>query len=133
MAHITGGGITGKLPRALHSDVQAVMELDRGPCCQFSVTWRRSGKIDREELLQTFNMGVGMILVVPAKNIARVETELKRRREKFYRSGGSKAPCAASPASIIPATRRQLPVSKLGLWPLFGKFKSRWPPTVWPS
>ena len=44
-------------------------------------------QLDRDELLQTFNLGVGMILVVPAKNISKVEAELKRRREKFYLIG----------------------------------------------
>lgn len=47
----------------------------------------RLGKIERGELLQTFNLGVGMILVVPAKFVGRVEAELKRRREKFYLIG----------------------------------------------
>ena len=42
------------------------------------------GRIERDELLKTFNLGVGMILVVPTKHISRVEAELKRRREKFY-------------------------------------------------
>ena len=42
------------------------------------------GRIERDELLSTFNLGVGMILVVPTKHISRVEAELKRRREKFY-------------------------------------------------
>ena len=47
----------------------------------------RLGKIERDELLRTFNLGVGMILVVPPANLRAVETELKRRREKFYRIG----------------------------------------------
>jgi phosphoribosylformylglycinamidine cyclo-ligase len=47
----------------------------------------RVGAIERDELLRTFNLGVGMILVVPAKHVSRVETELKRRREKFYLIG----------------------------------------------
>jgi phosphoribosylformylglycinamidine cyclo-ligase len=87
MAHITGGGITGNLPRALPPSVQAVIELDSWPVLPIFQYLAHLGKIERDELLQTFNMGVGMILVVPAKNVARVETELKRRREKFYRIG----------------------------------------------
>jgi phosphoribosylformylglycinamidine cyclo-ligase len=47
----------------------------------------RIGRIDREELLKTFNLGVGMILVIPAKNVSRVEADLKRRREKFFLIG----------------------------------------------
>ena len=87
MAHITGGGITGNLPRALPANVQAVIDLDSWPVLPVFRYLARLGKIERDELLQTFNMGVGMILVVPAANVARVESELKRRREKFYLIG----------------------------------------------
>jgi phosphoribosylformylglycinamidine cyclo-ligase len=87
MAHITGGGITGNLPRALPANVQAVIDLDSWPVLPIFRYLARLGKIERDELLQTFNMGVGMILVVPAKNVSRVEAELKRRREKFYLIG----------------------------------------------
>jgi len=45
------------------------------------------GKIEREEMLGTFNLGVGLILIVPAKHVSLVEAELKRRREKFYLIG----------------------------------------------
>ena len=45
------------------------------------------GKIESDEMLRTFNLGIGMILVVPPKNLKKVETELKRRREKFFRIG----------------------------------------------
>jgi phosphoribosylformylglycinamidine cyclo-ligase len=87
MAHITGGGITGNLPRALPANVQAIVELNQWPVLPIFRYLARLGKIDRDELLQTFNLGVGMILVVPAKHISRVETELRRRREKFYLIG----------------------------------------------
>jgi phosphoribosylformylglycinamidine cyclo-ligase len=87
MAHITGGGITGNLPRALPKNVQAVVELGSFPVLPIFQYLAKLGKIDRDELLQTFNLGVGMILVVPAKFASRVESELKRRREKFYLIG----------------------------------------------
>jgi phosphoribosylformylglycinamidine cyclo-ligase len=87
MAHITGGGITGNLPRALPANVQAVVELDQWPVLPIFRYLARLGKIDRDELLQTFNLGVGMILIVPPKHISRVEAELRRRREKFYLIG----------------------------------------------
>jgi phosphoribosylformylglycinamidine cyclo-ligase len=87
MAHITGGGITGNLPRALPKNVQAVIQLGSWPVLPIFQYLAKLGKIDREELLQTFNLGVGMILVVPAKFVARVESELKRRRERFYLVG----------------------------------------------
>ncbi|MBZ5694183.1 MAG: phosphoribosylformylglycinamidine cyclo-ligase [Acidobacteriia bacterium] len=84
MAHITGGGITGNLPRAMPRNVQAVIELGSWPVLPIFRYLAQLGQIERDELLSTFNLGVGMVLVVPAKHIARVESELKRRREKFY-------------------------------------------------
>jgi phosphoribosylformylglycinamidine cyclo-ligase len=87
MAHITGGGITGNLPRALPRNVRAVVELGSWPVLPIFRYLAHVGQIERDELLQTFNLGVGMILVVPAKHISRVETELKRHRGKFYLIG----------------------------------------------
>ncbi len=87
MAHITGGGITENLPRVLPKNTQAMVELGSWPVPRIFSYLARIGKIERDELLRTFNMGAGMILVVPAKHVAHVERELKRRREKFYRIG----------------------------------------------
>jgi phosphoribosylformylglycinamidine cyclo-ligase len=84
MAHITGGGITGNLPRALPHNLQAAIELGSWPVLPIFRYLAQIGRIERDELLKTFNLGVGMILVVPTKHISRVEAELKRRREKFY-------------------------------------------------
>jgi phosphoribosylformylglycinamidine cyclo-ligase len=87
MAHITGGGITGNLPRALPRNVQAAVELGSWPVLPIFRYLAQLGRIDRDELLKTFNLGVGMILVVPTRHISRVEAELKRRREKFFLVG----------------------------------------------
>jgi phosphoribosylformylglycinamidine cyclo-ligase len=87
MAHITGGGITGNLPRALPRNVQAVVELGTWPVLPIFRYFAKIGQIERDELLRTFNLGVGMILIVPAKDVAHVESELRRRREKFYMIG----------------------------------------------
>jgi len=87
MAHITGGGITGNLPRALPHNAQAAVELGSWPVLPIFRYLAQLGRIDRDELLKTFNLGVEMILVVPTRHISRVETELKRRREKFFLIG----------------------------------------------
>jgi phosphoribosylformylglycinamidine cyclo-ligase len=87
MAHITGGGITGNLPRVLPRNTVAVVELGSWPVPPIFRYLAMLGKIDQTELLQTFNMGAGMILVVPAKHVKKVETELRRRRQKFYAIG----------------------------------------------
>jgi phosphoribosylformylglycinamidine cyclo-ligase len=87
LAHITGGGIPGNLPRVLPRSTQAVVELGAWPVTLVFRYLAQLGNIERDELLRTFNLGVGMILVVPPKNLRKVEAELKRRREKFYRIG----------------------------------------------
>jgi len=87
MAHITGGGITGNLPRVLPRNVRAVIELGSWPVLPIFRYLAELGKIEPGELLRTFNLGVGMILVVPSKHIHKVEAELRRRREKFYAIG----------------------------------------------
>jgi len=87
LAHITGGGIPGNLPRVLPSGVKAQIDLSSWPVPPIFKYLARIGKIDTGELLQSFNMGVGMILVVPPKHVKVVEADLKRRREKFFLIG----------------------------------------------
>src|SRR6266436_218326 len=87
LAHITGGGIPGNLPRVLPSGVRAEIDLAAWPVPPIFKYLAKLGKIDSDELLQSFNMGVGIILVVPPQNVRPVEVVLKRRREKFFRIG----------------------------------------------
>jgi phosphoribosylformylglycinamidine cyclo-ligase len=87
LAHITGGGIAGNLPRVLPSGVKAEIDLASWPVPAIFKYLARLGTIDTDELLQSFNLGVGMILVVPPKNVKSVEADLKKRREKFFRIG----------------------------------------------
>jgi phosphoribosylformylglycinamidine cyclo-ligase len=87
LAHITGGGIPGNLPRVLPSGVRAKIDLASWPVPPIFKYLAGVGKMENDELLQAFNLGVGMILVVPPKNVKSVEADLKRRREKFFRIG----------------------------------------------
>jgi phosphoribosylformylglycinamidine cyclo-ligase len=87
LAHITGGGIPGNLPRVLPSGVKAQIDLASWPVPAIFKFLAALGKIDTDELLQSFNMGIGMVLVVPPENAKAAEGDLKRRREKFFRIG----------------------------------------------
>ena len=114
MAHITGGGIPGNLPRVLPRGVQAEIELGSWPVPPIFSYLAGLGKLERDELLRTFNMGVGMILVVPLENHRAVESELKRRREKFYRIGQiRRARSRANRKSYSPANFRSRLLSDL--------------------
>ena len=100
MAHITGGGITGNLPRVLSRNVQAVVELGSWPVLPIFKYLAGLGKIEPSELLKTFNLGAGMILIVPSKNLRKVEAELVRRREKFYVIGRTEPAAPGKPRIV---------------------------------
>ena len=77
IAHITGGGITENLPRVFPAGVAARIHRDRWPVPPICSLISRLGRVDREEMYRVFNMGIGLILVVPP---ASVEAVLERAR-----------------------------------------------------
>jgi phosphoribosylformylglycinamidine cyclo-ligase len=87
MAHITGGGITENLPRVLPKNVNATIELGSWPILPIYKHMQEIGNIEQTEMMRTFNMGIGMILVVPAKKFKRMQTILDRAGEKGYMIG----------------------------------------------
>ena len=84
LAHITGGGITENLPRVLPKGTAAVIELGTWPVLPVFDHMQKIGNVDQDEMLRTFNMGLGMLIVVPAKKFKKAETLLERAGEKFY-------------------------------------------------
>jgi len=87
MAHITGGGITDNLPRVLPKNASAVVELGSWPVLPVFTHLQQLGNVPQEEMLRTFNMGVGMILVVPAAKYKRVQGIIEKCGEKSYLIG----------------------------------------------
>ncbi len=67
MAHITGGGFQGNIARILPAGMQAVLETDAWEVPPLFQLLARLGSIRREELYRTFNMGIGMVLVLSPK------------------------------------------------------------------
>jgi phosphoribosylformylglycinamidine cyclo-ligase len=87
LAHITGGGITENLPRVLPRGTAAVIERGTWPVPPIFEHLQKLGNVAPDEMLRTFNMGIGMLLVVPAKKFKKAETLLDRAGEKFYSVG----------------------------------------------
>ena len=87
MAHITGGGITENLPRVLPKGTAAVVEMGKWPVLPIFTHLQRLGSIEQSEMMRTFNMGIGMVLVVPSKKFKKVMTLLDRIGEKGYTIG----------------------------------------------
>jgi phosphoribosylformylglycinamidine cyclo-ligase len=84
MAHITGGGITENLPRILPKGMAAQVELGSWPILPVFEHLRELGNVEQDEMLRTFNMGIGLIAVVPADKFKRAKAMLDRASEKFH-------------------------------------------------
>ena len=84
LAHITGGGITENLPRVLPKGISACVQLGSWPVLPVFEHLRALGSVEQDEMLRTFNCGVGLIAVVPAEKFKRVKAMLERANEKFY-------------------------------------------------
>lgn len=87
MAHITGGGITDNLPRILPTGTAAVVQKGRWPVLPLFTYMQEKGGIDEEEMYRTFNMGIGMILVVSSEDTPQVKNHLAARGEPCYDLG----------------------------------------------
>ncbi len=84
MAHITGGGITENLPRILPKNITAQVELGSWPTLPIFEHLRELGRVSQDEMLRTFNMGIGLIAAIPAAKFTRAKNLLDRAEEKFY-------------------------------------------------
>ncbi len=84
IAHITGGGITGNLPRILPKGCKAVVQKGTWDIPPIFSFLRDKGNIPEEEMLRTFNNGVGMILVVRSKEVDDILARLRSFGEKAF-------------------------------------------------
>ena len=67
IAHITGGGLPGNVPRVLAEDVDAVFERHRWPVPRIFAEVQEAGGIEDDEMARVFNLGLGMVLIVPRR------------------------------------------------------------------
>jgi phosphoribosylformylglycinamidine cyclo-ligase len=87
IAHITGGGITENLPRVLPRGVAAVIEMGSWPVLPIFEHLQKLGNVPPDEMLRTFNMGLGMLLVVPSAKFTKAQNILDKIGEKAYTVG----------------------------------------------
>jgi phosphoribosylformylglycinamidine cyclo-ligase len=73
LAHITGGGIVENLPRVLPEELAARIEIASWRVPVLFSALQELGQIDQDEMWHTFNMGIGMICIVPAATAALAE------------------------------------------------------------
>ncbi len=87
IAHITGGGITDNLPRVIPKGCKAEIYKNTWPILPIFRILQEGGNIPEEEMLRTFNNGIGMILAVPLEQAEGIMSRLRVLREKTYRIG----------------------------------------------
>jgi phosphoribosylformylglycinamidine cyclo-ligase len=84
MAHITGGGITENLPRILPRGTAAVVDLASWTVPPLFEHLQQLGNVTQDEMMRTFNMGIGMIVVVPAEQVKKAKAVLNRANERYH-------------------------------------------------
>ncbi|MGM0424025.1 MAG: phosphoribosylformylglycinamidine cyclo-ligase [Thermodesulfobacteriota bacterium] len=84
MVHITGGGFYDNLPRVLPKGVKAQMEFNSWPQGSLLQWLQQSGDLSWEEMLQIFNCGIGLVLIVSQKDYEDILIRLQGLKEKAW-------------------------------------------------
>lgn len=87
LAHITGGGIPGNLNRVLPAKVDAFIEDGSWPVPPVFDLIQETGPVDRDEMMKTFNMGLGMMGVIAEKDLPQLEKVAKALQEEVFLVG----------------------------------------------
>jgi phosphoribosylformylglycinamidine cyclo-ligase len=86
-AHITGGGLTDNIPRILPKDCAVEVSAESWPRLPIFDVIQKLGKVPETDLRRTFNLGIGMVLVVSARKLPSAASALKKLREPFFEIG----------------------------------------------
>ena len=87
MAHITGGGLVGNIPRVLPDDCNAVIKKSSWDVAPIFDYLQKQGPVEDEEMFRVFNMGIGFVLVVSKDFADSVVKKLTKYGEMVYRIG----------------------------------------------
>jgi phosphoribosylformylglycinamidine cyclo-ligase len=101
LAHITGGGIAGNLPRVLPEALTAELEAAAWPRPPIFDWLAREGRVPEDEMLRTFNCGLGMIAVVRAEDSGRALHRLAALGETAQLVGRIRARAPDEPQVIV--------------------------------
>lgn len=87
ISHITGGGLIENLPRMFNDDLQAKIDLSAWKRPAIFDYLKRQGELSEQDMLETFNLGIGLVLAVAPENIEQVKALLNDFEEPFYEIG----------------------------------------------
>jgi len=87
LAHITGGGLSDNVPRILPENCRAVIEKGAWKIPAVFPFLQEKGNVAEDQMYRTFNMGIGMVMVVAADRVFRITKELEALGEIVYTIG----------------------------------------------
>ncbi|BDG75971.1 phosphoribosylformylglycinamidine cyclo-ligase [Wolbachia endosymbiont of Culex quinquefasciatus JHB] len=83
IAHITGGGLIDNIPRILSGNLFVDININSWKWPDIFLWLKEEGKIEKREMLKTFNCGIGIVLIVDPDNMKDVESHFQKRGEKI--------------------------------------------------
>jgi phosphoribosylformylglycinamidine cyclo-ligase len=101
LAHITGGGLVGNVPRILPAGTRAVIRKAAWPRPELFNWLQRTGRVAEEEMFRVFNCGIGMVVVVPRDKVQMATTLLEREGERVFEIGAIEQSSGEPDAVIV--------------------------------
>jgi phosphoribosylformylglycinamidine cyclo-ligase len=101
MAHITGGGIVGNVPRMLPQATRAVVRARAWPRPPLFAWLKEHGGVAEDEMFRVFNCGIGMVLCVAAADAGRAAELLRAEGETVFEIGRVEAHLGGEPDCIV--------------------------------
>jgi phosphoribosylformylglycinamidine cyclo-ligase len=90
LAHITGGGLIDNLPRVLPKNCDAVIDTHSWRVPRIFQILEQNGNVNRREMYQVFNMGIGMVAIVSERDAKRAMSILHAKRIGRIERGSGK-------------------------------------------
>jgi len=87
MAHITGGGLAGNIPRVLAKGCDAAIKKESWPKHKIFSFLQDKGPVEEAEMYKVFNMGIGFVLIVAEDFANSIAKKLRRLGENVYKIG----------------------------------------------
>jgi len=101
LAHITGGGITGNVPRMLPEGTRAVIEKKAWPRPDLFGWLQREGGVADDEMHRVFNCGIGLVIAVDPAQAGRAAERLRAAGETVYAIGAIEKAKGGEPDAVV--------------------------------
>ena len=101
LAHITGGGLVGNVPRMLPEGMRAVLRKKMWPRPEMFNWLQKNGNVAEAEMHRVFNCGIGMVICVAREQVAAALVLLKSQGELAYEIGFVEAGNPGEPEAIV--------------------------------